>query len=36
MIENMTQQLLQRIARLEDKISRLVSRDTADVTEWTS
>jgi len=36
MIENMTQQLLQRIARLEDKVSRLVSRDTADVTEWTS
>lgn len=36
MIENMTQQLLQRIARLEDKVSRLVSRDTADVTEWTA
>ncbi len=30
------QQLLTRITRLEDQVSRLVSRDTADIEAWTA
>lgn len=35
-MDRTTQQLLRRISALEQRLDRLVSNDTADVTEWTS